>query len=131
MLISSSQDPLSTLLSSASAPPTTPITKGKAPALLRSLPGVKPPGSLKVSSFPPRMAILSGWDTPHECFLRECKRMNLGCIHSSTGSGLLICDESTADPREEPGLPSTSSGEPAELTKAIPQAPICLRVAHV
>lgn len=57
--------------------------------------------------------------------------MNLGCIHSSTGSGLLICDESTADPREEPGLPSTSSGEPAELTKAIPQAPICLQVAHV
>lgn len=56
--------------------------------------------------------------------------MNLGLIHSSTGSGLLICGESTVGPKEEPRLPSTSAGETAKLTVAVAQAPTGLQGAH-
>lgn len=42
--------------------------------------------------------------------------MDLWFIHSSIRKGLLICDDSTTDPREMLCLPSTSSGEPRGLT---------------
>lgn len=110
--------------------PPPPSPKGKHQLCLPAFQGSNPLDPSEPPHFPQEL-LFSLDGTLQTNDFSESANENLGCIHSSTGSGLFICDESTADPREEPGLPSTSSGEPAELTKAIPQAPICLKVAHV
>lgn len=87
--------------------------KAQTPALLRSNPGVKTSGFLKVSCFPPRVAILSGWDVQHKCLPRDANEWIWEFRHSSAGNWLLICDGSMVDPRGFWGAKKTHSPWPS------------------